>query len=81
MNEINPVCEERHYWHKRFNFAAWLFLFIALYGIFFTQNFKAIFFSLGVSILFRAVESFNEIRHIKWHFERREEDGGENMHL
>jgi len=70
--EIPPECEERHFWHKRFNFAAWLFLIFAFYGIFFTDNFKAIFLCLAVSIAFRALDSINQIRHFKWHMKNDE---------
>lgn len=66
-NEKTPQeCEDRAYWRKRFNFAAWLFLFFALWFLF-TDNFTAMFIALAVSLGYRTVDTILDIRHMKWH--------------
>lgn len=79
MNETNPACEERHYWHKRFNFASWLFLIIGLFAIFNDQE-HAGFVGLTASALFRLFDSWMEIRHIKWHIHSLEGEQDADRH-
>ena len=76
--ESNPVCEERHYWHKRFNFASWLFLIIALFAIFSDSGGRSVVVGLVASAGFNVFDSWMQIRHLKWHienFEGEDDDG------
>lgn len=61
-----PECEERHYWRKRFNFAAWLFLFFAFFFLL-NDQITAMFIALAVSMGYRIVDTILDIRHMKWH--------------
>ena len=71
-SKIPPECEERHYWHKRFGFASWLFLLFGLYAIFTDGGFKAIALSLTVSVGFNLFDAWMNIRHLKWHIKHNE---------
>lgn len=71
--EVPQECKDRAYWHKRFNFASWLFLFIALYGIFSSDNSGAAIFAIGFSIFWRAVDVVCDVRHFDWHIKHRGE--------
>ncbi len=69
-----PECDERAYWHKRFNFASWIFLLWGFYLIIFSDgNGKAILFSLLVSVGFQLFDSICQARHMLWHIRK---DGG-----
>lgn len=73
-----PECDERIYWHKRFNFASWLFLGIGFYFLFFTEAALATLLALSFSIGWRALDSVCYIRHFNWHI--REELEGKHDH-
>lgn len=66
--ETLPECDERDYWRKRFNFASWLFLFLALYAIL-TDNLDSAIIAITVSLGFRIFDTVCAIRHMKWHVE------------
>ena len=73
-----PECEERAYWRKRFQWASWIFLFGSFYCLF-TDNTASGLVALAASMGFQFFDSWNQIRHIKWHIERGEE--GESREL
>lgn len=79
---MTPVvnCEERHYWDKRFNFAATLFLVVGLGLLIFTNNIDAILLSFIASVSFRLFNMVMQLRHMHTHIEC-DEDGGDDMHL
>lgn len=70
--EIPQECEDRHYWHKRFNFATWLFLLFSFWAMF-TGNFMSALLALSTSMGFNVFDSWHSIRHIKWHLENDKE--------
>jgi len=73
-----PECEDREYWHKRFNFASWIFLLMSFYSIFVSENGFSAIFAITISLGFQFFDSWHQIRHMKWHMNR---NGGDNMHL
>lgn len=68
---MKQECLDRKYWHKRFNFASWLFLFFALWFLL-TDNFQAMFIAIAVSFGYRTVNTLFDIRHLKWHIKNDE---------
>lgn len=71
-------CEDRVYWHKRFNFASWLFLLFGFWAIFFSETATSAILAIGVSFGFRLWDSVCYALHMKWHIEN---DKGSGFHL
>ena len=65
-----PECDERLYWHKRFNFASWLFLILGLWALFASSTAWSALVGLGTSIGFRLFDSICQARHMLWHIRR-----------
>lgn len=74
--EMPQECEDRAYWRKRFNFASWLFLFIGLYALFFSENPNSAWLGLGFSVFWRIVDVVCDVRHFEWHIKNRGEPHG-----
>lgn len=75
QTEPLPECEERYYWDKRFNFAAWLFLFMGIFAIFYSTTATSAILAITVSLGFKAINAICNIRHVYWHAK-----GGGDMH-
>lgn len=75
--ELPQECEDRAYWHKRFNFASWLFLIMGLWAVFFSTTPWSAMIGIGVSIGFRMFDVFCQVRHMMWHMK----GGGGDMHI
>lgn len=67
-----PECDDRLYWHKRFNFAAWLFLILGFIMIFVSSTATSAIIGISVSFGFRLVDSICQARHMMWHIKRNE---------
>lgn len=76
--QLPQECADRKYWSKRFNFASWLFLFIGLYAIFFSENNHAAFYAIGVSIFWRILDVVCDIRHMAWHIKENGDNNASN---
>lgn len=70
QEEDLPECDERLYWHKRFNFASWLFLFFGIWAIFASSTAKAAIIAISASFGFRVFDSICQARHWAWHWKK-----------
>lgn len=68
FRELPQECEDRAYWHKRFNFAAWLFLLMSFYFIFASETAWSALLAIATSFGFRVVDAVCATRHALWHF-------------
>lgn len=78
-DQTSQECEDRIYWHKRFNFASWLFLIFGFWAIFASSTAASAILGVSVSLGFRLWDSICYALHMRWHMENN--DKGNGFHL
>lgn len=73
--QLPQECEERAYWHKRFNFARWLFLIMGIWAVFASVTPWSAMLALGASFGFWIFDGICDARHQMWHLR-----GGDRDH-
>ncbi len=74
FRKLPEECEDRAYWHKRFTFAAWLFLLMGIWAIFSSATPWSAMIGIGTSIFFKFIDGVGDARHMMWHIKRREDN-------
>lgn len=72
--EVPQECKDRAYWHKRFNFASWLFLIFGFWAIFASETPWSALIALAASVGFRIADAICDTRHMIWHWRRQGDD-------